>query len=75
MMFASRAEGNPGELLNTTIERNELSCVGAGIGGRFQKTHELRVMKYNEALLADDKKHWMKHFDCDDIGEMKEYVG
>lgn len=34
--------------------------MGASIGGGFQNTRELRVMKYNEALLSDDKKNWMK---------------
>ena len=60
MMFASRAEDNPCEVLSAAIELNDLACVGAGIGGGFQNTHELRVMKYNEALLLDDKKNWMK---------------
>ena len=59
-MFASRAEDNPCEVLSAAIELNDLACVGAGIGGGFQNTHELRVMKYNEALLSDDKKNWMK---------------
>ena len=36
----------------------EFGCVGAGIGGGFDHTSELHVMKYGEAMASSDKKHW-----------------
>jgi hypothetical protein len=32
--------------------------VGAGIGGGFMKTNELRVMKYHEAINSPDSELW-----------------
>ncbi len=32
--------------------------VGAGVGGGFTSTNELRVMKYHEALNGPDGKRW-----------------
>jgi hypothetical protein len=43
-----QGEFNPGEI----------ACVGAGIGGGFSDTHELHVMKYNEAMATNDRKKW-----------------
>ena len=37
---------------------SELAAVGAGLGGGFETTQELHVMKYNEAMKTDDKKQW-----------------
>ena len=36
----------------------EHACVGAGIGGGFENTNELRVMKYKEAMATDEKEEW-----------------
>jgi hypothetical protein len=36
------------------------AAVGAGIGGGFENTNELRVMKYSEAVHGPDKKKWTK---------------
>ena len=34
----------------TMNEIGELACVGAGLGGGFDNTNELHVMKYHEAM-------------------------
>ena len=38
------------------LKNIEFRCVGAGLGGGFQDTHELHVMKYDEAMNS----HWNK---------------
>jgi hypothetical protein len=40
-----------------------LGLVGAGLGGGFQDTHELHVMKYDQAMNSKDKKLWVKAVD------------
>jgi hypothetical protein len=42
---------------------DEIGCfsmglVGAGVGGGFQDTHELHVMKYEQAMKSKDKNAW-----------------
>jgi hypothetical protein len=42
---------------------DEIGCfsmglVGAGVGGGFQDTHELHVMKYEQAMKSKDQKSW-----------------
>jgi aspartyl/asparaginyl-tRNA synthetase len=39
-------------------EVNEVGFVGAGIGGGFEQTGELNVMKYKEAMASPDKAKW-----------------
>ncbi|MFO0523114.1 MAG: hypothetical protein ACK515_22215, partial [bacterium] len=39
---------------------NELGCVGAGVGGGFEHTSELHVMKYDEAMASIDAAKWAK---------------
>jgi hypothetical protein len=39
-------------------DANEYAAVGAGLGGWFTNTAELRPMKYNEALHGPDQKKW-----------------
>jgi hypothetical protein len=39
-------------------DADEYTAVGAGLGGGFENTAELRPMKYNEALHGPDKKKW-----------------
>jgi hypothetical protein len=41
-------------------EFTELGLVGAGIGGGFNHTSELKVMKYKDAIKGPDKKEWEK---------------
>jgi hypothetical protein len=36
-------------------EDEEIACVGAGLGGVFQSTKELYVMKYKQAMKTKDK--------------------
>jgi len=37
------------------VHLQEYACVGAGIGGRFQNTKELHVMKCKEAMSTPDR--------------------
>ncbi len=37
----------------------EVALVGAGLGGGFENTHELHVMKYDEAMASADKEKWV----------------
>jgi hypothetical protein len=39
-------------------EDEEISCVGAGLGGGFQSTKELHVIKYKQAMKTKDKDMW-----------------
>ena len=39
---------------------NELGCVGAGVGGGFEHTSELHVMKFDEAMASKDMAEWAK---------------
>jgi len=41
----------------------EIGCVGAGIGGGFENTQELHVLKYNEAMNGKDHKEWQEAVD------------
>ena len=61
------AVGNDYEIKLTNAECNyyatmkeigELACVGAGLGGGFENTNELHVMKYHEAMATADKDKW-----------------
>jgi hypothetical protein len=36
----------------------EMACVGAGLGGRFDNTKELHVMKYDQAMAGEDTEKW-----------------
>lgn len=39
---------------------NEFAMIGAGIGGGFDSTEELHVMKYDEAMEQPDKEKWVE---------------
>ena len=41
----------------------EVACIGAGIGGGFENTAELHVMKYDEAMQSDDSDNWKESVD------------
>ena len=59
LMNLSCAETDHVELEEVdAIHLQEYACVGAGIGGGFQNTKELHVMKYKEAMRSPDKKKW-----------------
>jgi hypothetical protein len=42
---------------------NEVAAVGAGLGGGFENTSELRVMKFKEAMKGSDNENWQKAVD------------
>ena len=48
------------ELDNNEViaEGRELALVGAGIGGGFANTNELKVMNYKEAMQSPDRAAW-----------------
>ena len=60
LMTASSNEYMPYEVVNIALNINELAAVGAGIGGGFLNTSELRVLKYKEAINGPDREHWLK---------------
>jgi hypothetical protein len=39
-------------------EDEDIACLGAGLGGGFQSTKELHVMKYKQAMKTKDKDMW-----------------
>ena len=41
-------------------ESGEIQAAGAGIGGGFEHTGELKVMKYEEAISGPDRDKWKK---------------
>jgi hypothetical protein len=49
------------EVANTVVD--EISGVGAGLGGGFTNTLELRVMKYAEAINGPDGDAWAEEVD------------
>ena len=40
------------------IKSKEFTCVGAGIGGGFQNTKELHIMKYKASMQTQDRNNW-----------------
>jgi hypothetical protein len=52
----------------------EFGNVGAGIGGGFVNTQELKVMKYKEALKTKDKESWIKAIEEEHERMMKHKV-
>jgi hypothetical protein len=42
---------------------HEFCLVGAGLGGGFIGTHELQVMKFDEAMASSDAEEWQKAVD------------
>ena len=62
-----KAAANDYEIKLTAAEENyyaamrelgEFGLIGAGIGGGFENTSELHVMKFDEAMSKDDKSNW-----------------
>ena len=58
--LGSMAELDNVEIANASVveENVEVSLVGAGVGGGFDSTSELKVMNYREAMLSSDAKEW-----------------
>jgi len=40
------------------MQTSEFANVGAGVGGGFENTKELKVMNYKEAINGPDGKRW-----------------
>jgi hypothetical protein len=51
---------NAGEYGCVSVGLTEYGQVGAGLGGGFENTQELHVMKYKEAMKTPDKPDWIK---------------
>ena len=60
--LGSMCEADNYELCTTSITSDnvELAQVGAGLGGGFENTQELKVMNYKEAMRSPDKEHWIE---------------
>ena len=54
-----------GECVNDYAEMNinEVNLVGAGIGGGFEVTSELKVMNFKKAMKSDEKEKWLQAID------------
>jgi hypothetical protein len=48
------------ELYRELRANKELGCVGAGVGGGFDHTTELHVMKYRDAVASGDATQWSR---------------
>ena len=42
------------------VENLELNLMGAGIGGRFTNTNELKVMNFKQAMRSPDADKWVE---------------
>ena len=51
------------ELALASLVRSELSCVGAGVGGGFASTEELKPMKYDQAINGPDGEAWKEEIE------------
>jgi hypothetical protein len=56
--YDTMAELEPEQYGCNPQDANEVAAVGAGIGGGFENTAELKPMKYNKALNGPDKAKW-----------------
>ena len=54
------------------IRQYEFACVGAGIGGGFGNTEELKLLKYKEAMASNDKAKWAEAVNKE-FNNMKDY--
>ena len=64
--FASIAELEEKEVLGISAVENELmeyANVGAGVGGGFENTNELKPMKYEQAINGPDGEAWKEEID------------
>ena len=64
--FASLAELEQAEVLGISAVENqfmEYANVGAGVGGGFENTNELKPMKYEQAINGPDGEAWKIEID------------
>ena len=52
--------GSLAELDNEEISAFELILVGAGLGGGFENTTELKAMNFKEVMKGKNKNEWIK---------------
>ena len=52
--------GSLAELNNEELSTFELLLVGAGLGGGFENTTELKVVNFKEAMKGRNKNEWIK---------------
>jgi len=52
--------------------KSELASVGAGLGGGYDHSSELKPMNYREAMASSDKEEWLKEIDKENE-RMKKY--
>ena len=58
------AEQNYYYALSKYQDEQEDGCGGIGIGSGITNTHELKVMRYDEAMAGLDKKEWEVSVQC-----------
>ncbi len=63
------------QCLEDTDGKMEFTNVGAGIGGGFENTMDLKPMKYDEAINGPDGKAWEKEIENDHDRMVKKCVG
>ena len=51
-------DGNDLAAMTGSRIKDEIALIGAGVGGGFNNTKELHVMKYKEAMATSKKKEW-----------------
>ena len=56
--YAAMKEFPEGEFAPGEVACGAVACVGAGLGGGFENTKELHVMKYKKAMMTKDVKNW-----------------
>lgn len=57
--YKAMKEFPAGEYAPGEVACGAFAFVGAGLGGGFENTRELHVMKYKEAMKSVDKKEWV----------------
>ena len=51
------------EFWDATMDLSEVASVGAGLGGGFVNTAELKVIGYDEAMDSEDREQWIESCD------------
>ena len=53
-------EDDENEVMCESTFDEEMASVGAGIGGGFDHSSELKVLNYKQAMASNDKAEWIK---------------
>ena len=59
------------QCLKDTDGEMKFANIGAGIGGGFENTMELKPMKYDEAINGSDGKPWEKEIENEHVRMVK----